>query len=220
MDSLSRNFEAVVDGAVANLESHPRAARVLNGTATAAELASYYATAFVAVRQATHFLSKSRDAVRAAGGNAELVALLSAKCDEERGHHDWLAEDMRDIGLPLGAPGTPQPGVAGYLYNTFHDALVPHCGEAFLGTAFVLESLSVRCAGRAADNLRAQGRIAGLAPGSTTGVRFLASHFEADVDHVAEMAEALPRLVQGARARRHMELAARFTATIYPDFFD
>ena len=218
-NQLSHELNDTLALALDGLAKHPDAAQVLAGTADARTLASYYVTAHAAVSHAVEFLRDSARAVSRGGHAPELAALLAAKAGEESGHERWLESDLAAIGFPLGRPHTPEPTAAARAYVDFHRSVIPLCGEAFLGTAWVLESLAVHCAGVAAKRLCEAGTIPGLSLERACGLRFLLSHAEEDVGHVAALATALDRHVHGNRARAYVKLCARFTATLYADFF-
>jgi hypothetical protein len=219
MEPLSVCLQQEVDGAVQRLQQHRHASQVLDGTASAGTLASYYMTAYEAVRHASSFLRQSHDRLRQSGGHPDLIALLGRKADEESGHDQWLLSDLAAIGYPAECVDGPRAAPAAALYNTFHQHVVALRGEAFFGSAWVLESLSLRCAGVAARNLQLRSHIPGIGPDSTAGLRFLLGHHDADVGHVAELARTLDRLISEPAARDYVLLCARFTATIYADFF-
>jgi hypothetical protein len=219
MEALSVYLQQEVEGAVQRLQQHRYASQVLDGTASAATLAGYYKTAYEAVRHASSFLRASHDQLRRSGGHPDLIALLARKADEETGHDQWLLSDLAAIGYPPERIDGVLAAPAASLYNSFHQQVIPLRGEAFFGSAWILESLSLRCAGVAARNLRLKARIPGIGPDSTAGLRFLLGHHAADIGHVAELAHMLDRLITEAAARDYVLLCARFTATIYPDFF-
>lgn len=219
MSDLSNTLQQEVDRAVRRLRGHTQASRVLSGTSSARILASYYATAHETVRHAPEFLRRSCATLRREGGHPDLIELLHCKATEETGHERWLADDLEAIGCALGSTPWLRPNPAGTVYNAFHYSVVDVCGEAFLGTAYALESLSVHCAGLAADNLRAHAIVAGIARGSNAGLSFFSSHYEADIDHVAQLRDLIERCVIEPRARDYIRLCAAFTASIYPDFF-
>jgi hypothetical protein len=219
MEELSVCLQREVDGAVRCLQQHRYASQVLEGTASAATLASYYVTAYEVVRHAQAFLRQSRDQLCEDGGHPELIALLGRKVQEESGHEQWLLSDLVAIGYPPDHVERPRAAPAAALYNTFHQQVIALRGEAFLGSAWILESLSLRCAGVAAANLRLRSGIPGIDTESSAGLRFFVGHHVADTDHVAELAHMLDRCVTEPSARDYVLLCARFTATIYPDFF-
>lgn len=211
MSELTDSLQFELERAVERLHAHPRAGRVLDGTACAAVLARYYMTAHLTVREAPVLLRRAHASLLRSGAAPELIALFARKVAEETGHDRWLENDLAAIGHPLQRISAP----AAELYNTFHHRVTALSGEAFLGTAWVLESLSLRCAGVAAQNLRSKANITGIAQ----GLSFLSSHYEADSDHVAQLTAAIERCVTQPAARDYVRLCARFTATVYPDFF-
>jgi hypothetical protein len=219
MEKLSVCLQHEVDGAVHRLQQHRYASQVLEGTACAATLAGYYVTAYEVVRHAQAFLRQSRDQLCADGGHPDLIALLGRKVEEESGHEQWLLSDLIAIGYPPEHVERPHAAPAAALYNTFHQHVIALRGEAFFGSAWILESLSLRCAGAAAANLRLRSGISGIGAESSAGLRFFVGHHDADSDHVAELAHMLDRLVTDPTARDYVLLCARFTATIYADFF-
>lgn len=219
MEALSASLQQEVEDAVRRLHQHRYASQVLEGTASAATLAGYYMTAYEVVRHASSYLRASHDQLCRSGGHPELIALLARKADEETGHDQWLLSDLAAIDyLPERGDGV-RAAPAAALYNSFHEQVIALRGEAFFGSAWVLESLALRCAGVAARNLQRRARIPGIGPDSAAGLRFLISHHDADVGHVAELARTLDRLITDAAARDYVLLCARFTATIYADFF-
>jgi hypothetical protein len=219
MSTLIRELNQEVDRTVSILERHPRASVVIGGDADADALARYYASAHEAVRHATSLLEQSHLQLKADAGDPELIELLWRKVLEESGHDRWLEADLFAIGRPLGSVNAPEPTAASRLYTRFHREVIPLNGHAFLGTAYMLESLATRCAGTAAKNLQSRARIPGIAPGSRTGLSFLFGHHEEDIGHVAEMARLIERFVVDPAAQRYVMLCARFTGTVYPDFF-
>lgn len=219
MSTLLNELEHEVERAIRRLRDHGAARAVLLGTASAETLACYYVSAFDTVQRAPALLHQSHTQLRTDGGHPELVELLHQKSLEENGHHHWLADDLAAIGFPLGHEKTPKASRAATLYGLFHEQVIPLNGHAFLGTAWVLESLAMRCAGEAAKCLQAHGDIAGLTPSSTAGLSFLYRHQEEDVGHVAELARVIDAYVTSESAQHYVLLCARFTATIYADFF-
>ncbi len=213
-DQLIVSLRREVRRGVTGMHEHSGARRVLLGQASSHEYATYLRTAYVAVEQAPSLLRASSDAVRDQGGPDALADLLASKVAEESGHREWLRDDLGFIKQPEHGPTTR----AGQAYVNMSRELIALCGASFLGTAYVLESFSVECAGEAARNLTASGVIAGLRPGSRQGVTFFSAHFDADVGHI-EALEKVIRAAADARAASYMLLAARMTATLYADFF-
>jgi pyrroloquinoline quinone (PQQ) biosynthesis protein C len=214
-----QELDAEVERALRRIDGHERPRAVIEGVASAQALAQFYASAHEAVRHARSFLSQSADSLESQGGGRELVELLRRKAREETGHDAWLEADLAQIGLPRGGRGTPGPTPAALSYVSFHRDVIALDGHAFLGTAYVLESLAVRRAGVAARSLAARAAIAGLDGARGAGLSFLQRHSEEDVGHVRELGRLVDHYVTQPRARDYVLLCARFTATVYPDFF-
>jgi len=217
MNSLLQELNQEVDLALHRLDTHPHACRVLDGSVSARGLASYYVSARHTVRLAPHFLRQSYEQLQREGAHPELLALLEHKIEEESGHDAWLTQDLTAIGY---AEHDLRPAPAADLYNTFHAAVIPLSGAAFLGTAWILESLAVKRAGIAAARLQSVARISGIRPDSSVGLRFLSSHHAADIEHTEVMAAQLTRWITQPSAQHYMRLCAHFTATVYADFFN
>lgn len=216
--SLIERMTAEVDFAERRLHEHERSRLVLQGTASPSDLASFYASVHAAVAHATPLLQRCNEKIVSEGRSPALSQLVREKVLEEAGHEAWVAADMEVIGFALGAPGTPAAAPAAHAYVRTNYNLIDLCGPSFLGTAWILESLSIRCAGLAAKNLQRAGLIPGLRPDSNQGVSFLSLHHDADTRHVREL-EQVATLLTDRAAQDYMVLSARLTATLYADFF-
>lgn len=219
MIALSDQLHLEVDLAIKRLHQTRRATRVISGNANAGQLAQYYVNAHATVQHATTFLHTSRDTLRSQQGGSKLIELYDVKGQEESGHDTWLANDLAAIGFPLGAASTPTATAQAVFYNDFHHNLTRFCGEAFIGTAWVLEFLATRVAGPCADRLISNGNISGLRKGSAAGLTFLRSHSDADIEHTQELQSVVDNLIQSDAARSYVLMSARFTATLYADLF-
>ena len=92
-----------------------------------------------------------------------------------------------------------------------------HAGRrapAFLGTAYVLEYLSVQRASRTVERLLARDAI----PNIRKAVTFLRGHGGADGDHVAELAAVL-RSLTDPEEQAALLLSARTTRALYTGLF-
>jgi pyrroloquinoline quinone (PQQ) biosynthesis protein C len=109
--------------------------------------------------------------------------------DEERGHDQWILDDISAAGgnahaVRHGAPDAATEVMVAYVYD-----YIARCNPVgFFGMVFVLEGTSVAIALRAADAIE---QAIGL-PG--TALRYLRSHGEADRRHVHFLATLLDRL--------------------------
>jgi len=219
MIQLRKELDDEVERAIERLQTHPRAGAVLDGTATREGLAAYYRNVFHAVKHAPVLLHQSYEQLKSDVADPALVGLFEQKRREESGHHMWLAEDLAALGMPLDFTQAQQPSRASKVYRDFHEDIIPMNGHAFLGTAWMLESLALRCAGSAAANLQANARIDGIRPGSEAGLSFLLRHHEEDLDHVAQLGHAIETFVTDPQAHHYVLLCARFTGCLYADMF-
>jgi len=101
--------------------------------------------------------------------------------EEERGHEQWILNDIRALG---GDPDTVREGqggpacriMVGYAYYAI-EHISPY---AFLGSVHVLEGMSVLLADQVADAMKAS-----LGLESETGFTYLRTHGSLDSEHVA-----------------------------------
>ncbi len=98
---------------------------------------------------------------------------------EERGHEDWILDDIYALGGDAEAvrqesPRTPCRMMVGHAYY-----LIDHVSPfAMLGMVHVLEGMSVALAGTAVSALQKR-----LQTSSTAGFKYLTTHSELDVEH-------------------------------------
>lgn len=218
--SLTYALHALAQRCVDTILARPNGRAIIEGTASPGIYAGYLITAYEAVKRAEEFLLGSANQLESEGGAPELVALLREKARDERGHGRWIERDLEALGYTREGPSASKAAPAARVYVDFHQSLgtLPGAGAGFLGTAWVLESLSTSLAGRAADNLRAHGASPALRKGK--GLTFLRGHHAEDQGHVQTLAEVLERCVIRQMDRDYIELCAHFTATVYPAFFD
>jgi pyrroloquinoline quinone (PQQ) biosynthesis protein C len=101
--------------------------------------------------------------------------------EEERGHDKWILDDIRALGGDADAVRNGQAGPAcaimvGYAYYAI-EHISPY---AFLGSAHVLEGMSVLLADRVANAMKAS-----LGLETDAGFTYLRTHGSLDSDHVA-----------------------------------
>jgi pyrroloquinoline quinone (PQQ) biosynthesis protein C len=200
---------------VRELDAHPDARSLFEGTADAARYASYLVQSYHYVRWTAPLLGLAGRRMLRLGRHPALATLLVQKAKEESGHERWLLSDLRALGWTKErVEVTPAcAAVRAYVnWNRFtSEAGVP---TAFLGTAYVLEHLSVVRAGLAAERLVARGAI----PGIHRAVTFLRGHAGADEGHVAELASVL-RILEDPAEREAILLSATTTRALYPALF-
>ncbi len=109
---------------------------------------------------------------------------LYERIEEEKGHEDWVREDIAALGgdargKDVAAPSAPVQAMIGYNYYAVER--IHPC--SVLGMLYVLEVVASVYGGKAADSI---GRAIGRDPGKG-GFRFLSSHATMDVDHMAKL---------------------------------
>jgi pyrroloquinoline quinone (PQQ) biosynthesis protein C len=108
---------------------------------------------------------------------------LYERIEEEKGHEDWVLEDITAVGGEVdamaAAPSAPVQAMVGY--NYYAAERVHPC--SVLGMLYVLEVIASVYGGKVADSIaRAIGRETGAG-----GFRFLSSHATMDADHMAKL---------------------------------
>jgi pyrroloquinoline quinone (PQQ) biosynthesis protein C len=136
---------------------------------------------------------------------APLLALAAARCgphdwlyqsalfkyvEEERGHEEWILEDIGALGGDSGTvraslPRLPCKLMVAYAYYIV-DRISPY---ALLGMVHVLEGMAVELAAKAVSSL-----ITSIAPASNRGFKYLTTHSDLDEDHSAFFAELIDKL--------------------------
>jgi pyrroloquinoline quinone (PQQ) biosynthesis protein C len=147
---------------------------------------------------------------RCADGDARYMTALVAYLGEERGHEEWILDDLASLGgdparVAAGEGALPTRAMVAYVhYAILHDS--PY---AMLGMVHVLEGLSAAFASTAA-------RAFGAADGA--GFSYLRSHGEFDQRHVAFFCELVYGIDDPA-ARRAVVETARAVYRLYGDIF-
>ncbi|ATB28660.1 iron-containing redox enzyme family protein [Melittangium boletus] len=197
------------------LDANPAARRLFEGSVDTEHYANYLVQTYHYARWSTPLLAEAGQRMKNQGRHVQLGELLLRKADEEHGHERWLLADLKNLGWPAGRVErtVPNPAVTAYIaWNRF----TSRCGrpEAFLGTAYVLEYLSVHRASRAVERMLATGII----PNIRKAVTFLRSHGSADIGHVAELASVLSPL-EDREEQSALLLSARTTRVLYLGLF-
>lgn len=212
MQDLVFELDRETDALIHDLDRHPVARALFDGTIGAPEYAAYLRQTEHYVGVSAHLLRASGERLGATGRHPAPARLLVAKAGEERGHERWARADRRAL---LGDGGGEGPNVAVQAYVLYHRFQAEQgSGAAFLGTAYLLEALSARRAPAAARNLLARSRI----PGIGRAVTFLRGHGEADQDHVRSLG-AILRGFSGAEEVFAILHSARSTRVLFPGFF-
>jgi pyrroloquinoline quinone (PQQ) biosynthesis protein C len=134
---------------------------------------------------------------------------------EERGHEEWILEDIAAMGgdaeaVRNGAPALPCRLMVAYVYFAV-EHLTPY---AMLGMVHVLEGMSAALATHAAASIRSV-----LGGSGDAGFSYLSSHGSLDQEHVAFFRD-LVNGIDDAAARRAIVETAIAVYKLYGDMFD
>lgn len=197
------------------LNAHPEARRLFDGSIDKEHYVHYLIQTFHYARWTTPLLAEAGRRMKRLGLHPRLGELLLQKSEEERGHERWLLADLKNLGWSAERVERqmPTPAVAAYVaWNRF----TSRCGrpEAFLGTAYVLEYLSVHGASQSVERMLAASTI----PNIRKAVTFLKAHGTADVSHVEELTSLLSPLTD-REEQAALLLSARTTRVLYLGLF-
>lgn len=136
--------------------------------------------------------------------------------DEEKGHEQWILDDIAAMGGDAAAvrDGEPRPPCKAMVDHAYR-AIGERGPWALLGMVHVLEGMSVVLAERAAAAIRAS--LGGAAPGGA-GFRYLTSHGALDVDHVGFFRTLVDR-VEDAESEAAVVDTAKAIYRLYGDIF-
>ena len=122
-------------------------------------------------------------AARCSDGLRSIRYDLYHRIEEEKGHEDWVLEDIVAMGgesnAKAAAPSAPVQAMIGF--NYYAAERVHPC--SVLGMLYVLEVVASVYGGKASDSIA---RAIGRDPGKG-GFRFLSSHATMDADHLAQL---------------------------------
>lgn len=209
--TIIRDLEHEVDLLIRGMEENPATASMRNGSASLATYRAFLTETFHYVRWTQPLLLRAGHRLRDLGKQPEMAALFMAKSEEEFGHEKWALDDLKALGVEeedIRLSG-PCSAVEAYVaWNRFMvDGTYP---TGHLGTAYVLEALSVRGAQLAVDNMVRTGLI----PNIKNAVGYLTGHAEADEGHVSVLAELIACLKNPAELEAILA-SARVTRITY-----
>jgi hypothetical protein len=169
------------------------------------------------LRQAYHHVRHTVPLLMACGSRlggdpAELQAAIAEYIEEEKGHEEWILDDLRACGDDVEAarrasPAPPTERLVAYVYH--YIARVNPAG--LLGMVHVLEGTSSAIATRAAD------AIAHALELPASAFTYLRSHGSLDQEHVRFFAETVNTL--RPQDREHVVRVAKRVYRLYGDIF-
>jgi pyrroloquinoline quinone (PQQ) biosynthesis protein C len=199
---------------VRQLDHHPIAGRLMQGTLPAAVYGRYLAQVRRQIRGSAPLLEQTGNRLRAMG-REQLSLLFLRKASEEEGHDVWALSDIERLGFEPRALERECSFAAVDAYVAWTSYCVQLSPVAVLGVAWILEWFGLCRAGIAADAMTKHSGI----PQIAGAVRFLRGHAEADAAHVQALGEALHDITD-PREAQVISLSARVTANLYVSFFD
>jgi pyrroloquinoline quinone (PQQ) biosynthesis protein C len=142
-----------------------------------------------------------------------LRSALGTYIEEEKGHHEWILEDIAACGsdpeaVRVGAPSVATEVMVSYAYDT----IARDNPVGFFGMVHVLEGMSTHLAARAAQGVH---HALGLPAAAFT---YLTSHGAIDVRHVALFESLMNRLTE-RDDRAAVIHRARVFYRLYGDIF-
>jgi pyrroloquinoline quinone (PQQ) biosynthesis protein C len=187
---------------------------VISGDADWEQYVRFLSASYHYVRWSGFLLARTAEGLRRSQRCPQLLAAVEAKAQEEGPHDLWLLRDLRNCGVNIELiKGAPAPkAIEAYVAwsLTFAEAGSP----AFLGAAYTLEFVSMRCAATACQNLRTRNAI----PNVEHALRFLEGHGAADHAHIAEL-EVVLDTVHDATDQAEIGFSASVMRALYPSFF-
>ena len=133
--------------------------------------------------------------------------------DEEKGHEEWILNDIKACGadaeaVRYGRPRAATEMMVAYAYHTI-DRINP---VAFFGMVLVLEGTSINMALKAADAIQINLQL----PGSAFS--YLTSHGALDIEHMS-FYEGLMNKVEASVTQQQIIHCARMMYRLYGDIF-
>jgi pyrroloquinoline quinone (PQQ) biosynthesis protein C len=200
---------------VEELDADASARQMFDGSIDTRGYAHWLIQTYHYVRWTTPLLQQAGRRLKRLGRHGALAELLLQKAAEEQGHERWLLADLKQLGWSREEveQTAPCPAVLAYVaWNRF--TAESGSPTAFLGTAYVLEYLSVYRASGAVERLIQRGAIAHI----RKAVTFLRGHAGSDTAHVAELSTVLLSL-EDPREQAAIVLSARTTHALYLGLF-
>jgi pyrroloquinoline quinone (PQQ) biosynthesis protein C len=158
--------------------SAPLISRALAGEVDRALYLAFLAQAYHHVSQTVPLLARALS--RCGGEDQAYQRALIAYIDEEKGHDEWILEDIAALGGDAEAVRKGSAGQACRIMCGYAASLIDHVSPyGLLGMVHVLEGMSVALATQVAAALA---KI--LRPASGAGFSYLTSHGDLDQDHV------------------------------------
>jgi pyrroloquinoline quinone (PQQ) biosynthesis protein C len=142
-----------------------------------------------------------------------MQAAVAEYIDEEKGHEEWILDDIRSCGGDAEAVRRATPLPATELMVAYaHDVIARRNPIGFFGMVFVLEGTSAALATRAADAIQEQLKL------PKSAFRYLTSHGSLDQEHVS-FYETLINQLERAEDQEALIHSANIFYRLYGDIF-
>lgn len=195
----------------AALHAVPVIADAIRGVVSVPTYLAFLTEAWHHVRHTVPLLESCRAALPAR--LAWMRPAFDEYVEEERGHDDWILDDIRAAGGDPQAVRRARPCPATELMVAYaYDGVARGNPVSFLGMVHVLEGTSVALALAAADRIQSGLRL------PDTAFRYLRSHGTLDVGHTEHYASLVDALDDPAD-REAIVHAARMFYRLYADVF-
>jgi hypothetical protein len=172
------------------LTSIPIVQACLGGHVSLPSYLAFLREAYHHVRHTVPLLAQCRD--RLPERLAWLRSDLDEYIEEERGHDEWILNDIAACGADAEAARASKPGFAAEVMIAYaYDTIARRNPAGFFGMVHVLEGTSVALALMAADRIQAGLRL------PDSAFSYLRSHGTLDQAHTAHFAELMDRLEDG-----------------------
>jgi pyrroloquinoline quinone (PQQ) biosynthesis protein C len=209
------NFHATLLAATADaraaFQATPAIREALRGEVDRARYLAFLGEAYHHVRHTVPLLEACRG--RLPAHHAWLRPALDEYVDEERGHDDWILDDIAAAGGDPAAVRERAPSAATELMVAYaYDTIARGNPLGFFGMVHVLEGSSVALALAAADRIQARLGLPDRAFG------YLRSHGTLDREHTAHFARLMDALEHPADQAAIIH-AARMFYRLYGDIF-
>jgi len=209
--SFHKQLVAQTAEARASLLSIPIIQGCLLGNVSLESYLAFLREAYHHVRHTVPLLQECRAALSAP--NLWLKEPLDEYIEEERGHDQWILDDIRSCGgdeeaVRQGDPGHATEVMVAYAYDT----IARRNPLGFFGMVYVLEGTSVSLALAAADQIQERLQLPDAA------FRYLRSHGTLDREHTAHF-ELLMDQIDNPRDQLDVIHAARAFFRLYGDVF-
>lgn len=211
VETLNQEVELLLAG----LDANPVAKRMFEGTLERGDYIGFLTETYHYVKFTQPLLARAAERLDELGKQPEMATLFRQKSEEENGHDAWAMHDLKELGCDPEDVVYRTPSAAVQAYIAWNQYMVESDNPTgYLGTAYVLEALSVHRAFKAVDSLKRTKKI----PNIDDAVVYLTGHGEADGGHVQALAYMLSKITDPMEIEM-IAASARVTRLTYLGLF-